>query len=385
MKRNLFPLTIIAALFFLAVLLPTQVAAIALNATGAPLIPSLDSSTSMATHVVQRGDTLYSIARRYDTTVDALLMTNGLDSNTIWIGQVLQISSFSPSSAYSAPSAGYIEHTVVREDTLYSLSRRYGSTVEAIMQVNHLSGTNINAGQRLLIASTSVPMAQNNNAYTVAQRDTLYSIARRYGTTVDAIMALNKLSSSHIFVGQRLLITPVKSPSAQITVVPTAIPMSTAVPSPVAPPTPMRTPLPMQTSMATPRPSASPTATRQFTTYQCSSDTYNCEEGRPQEESQRIYEYCFDLTGRDIHDLDRDDDGVACEADLRTSAPTGPFILNECGSNVYNCGNFVPQEDAQRTFEHCLNLNGGDIHDLDRDDDGVACEENLPRGFTLVR
>lgn len=377
MKRNSFPFTIIAALVFLTVLLPTQVAAIALNTTGAPLAPSLDSSTSMATHVVQRGDTLYSIAKRYNTTVDALLMRNGLDSNTIWIGQVLQISSFPASSAPSALSAGNIEHIVVREDTLYSLSRRYGSTVEAIMQVNHLSGTNIYVGQRLLIASTSVPMVQNNNAYTVAQGDTLYSIARRHGTTVDAIMALNKLSSSHIYVGQRLLVTATKAPSAPVTV----------VPNPVAPPTPMRTPVPMQTSISTPVPSASPTATRQFTTYQCSSDTYNCEQGRPQEESQRIYEYCFDLTGRDIHDLDRDNDEVACEADLPTSAPTatGPFVFDECGFDAYNCGNFGPQADAQRTFEYCRNLNGGDIHDLDRDDDGVACEENLPRGFTVVR
>jgi LysM repeat protein len=96
---------------------------------------------------VQQGDTLFSIAQRYGTTVEALRAANGLSSNTIRVGQVLFITAASPQS----PSPGYIEHIVVPGDTLYSLAQRYGTTVEAIMQVNGLSNNRLNVGQRLLI------------------------------------------------------------------------------------------------------------------------------------------------------------------------------------------------------------------------------------------
>jgi LysM repeat protein len=99
---------------------------------------------------VQQGDTLFSIARRYGTTVDAIKAANGLSSDNIRTGQVLYISTTAP----LPPSPGYITHTVVDNDTLYSLSRRYGTTVEAIAQANGISGNRIYVGQRLLIPST---------------------------------------------------------------------------------------------------------------------------------------------------------------------------------------------------------------------------------------
>lgn len=126
------------------------------TATGQPPVAT-PASPSGTTYLVQQGDTLFSIARRYGTSVDAIKAANGLASDTITVGQVLYLSTTSP----LPPSPGYVTHTVVDDDTLYSLSKRYATTVEAITQANGINGNRIFVGQRLLIpaALTIVPVA----------------------------------------------------------------------------------------------------------------------------------------------------------------------------------------------------------------------------------
>ncbi len=94
-------------------------------------------------YVVRSGDSLWLIAQRYNTTVDAIKKANGLTSNLIQVGQVLKI----PVSQ----SSPYIEYTVRPGDTLWLLSRRYDTTVDAIKQLNGLAGDNLSIGQVLLI------------------------------------------------------------------------------------------------------------------------------------------------------------------------------------------------------------------------------------------
>ena len=98
------------------------------------------------------------------------------------------------------PETVYI---VQRGDTLSAIARRYGVTVQALMAYNSLQSTTIYVGQRLLIpvASPSTPLT-----YVVQKGDTLYSIGRRYGVTVAQIKTANNLKSDTIYVGQRLLI-----------------------------------------------------------------------------------------------------------------------------------------------------------------------------------
>ncbi|MCC6457082.1 MAG: LysM peptidoglycan-binding domain-containing protein [Caldilineaceae bacterium] len=229
----------IAGLILLAILLPA-------TAVAATLAPVSRVLAATITHVVAPGDTLYSIASRYDTTVDALRATNGLTSDVIRVGQTLQISSV------STPSPTDTFYTVVRGDTLYAIARRNGTTVEAIIQANGLTNSYIYVGQRLRIASSPVPPA-GNILYTVVRGDTLYSIARRYGTTVEAIIQANGLTDSIIYVGQRLSIT-------QGTIQPTAIPNTT--PSPTRTPVVTTlTPTPTGTRQPTQTPTPSPTGT----------------------------------------------------------------------------------------------------------------------------
>ena len=105
-------------------------------------------------HVVQRGETLYSIARRYGTSVNALVQANGLrNANYIYAGQRLTIPGSGGSSrGGGAPPSGGTVHVVQRGETLAGIALRYGTTAAAIASANGLRNPNlIYVGQRLTI------------------------------------------------------------------------------------------------------------------------------------------------------------------------------------------------------------------------------------------
>jgi LysM repeat protein len=144
-------------------------------------------------HVVQRGETLYSIARRYGTSVTTLVQANGLrNANFIWVGQRLTIPG-SGGGGGSSSGGGSGLHVVRWGETLYSIARRYGTSVTALVQANALRSANyIYAGQRLRIpgggggSSGGGGSAPSGGGVHVVQRgETLYSIARRRWIDVD--------------------------------------------------------------------------------------------------------------------------------------------------------------------------------------------------------
>lgn len=128
-------------------------------------------------------------------------------------------------SAVPAPAAEATTHVVQPGETLYRIARRYGLTVSALAAYNHLSDpTRLSVGQVLRIpargaraASVSKPPAKPvpppqtvTYRYTVSQGDTLALIAGRYGITVQSLMRANGLQSNLIHPGQRLLIPGVR-------------------------------------------------------------------------------------------------------------------------------------------------------------------------------
>ncbi len=164
-------------------------------------------------HVVRRGETLSSIAARYGTTTQAIVQANGLlNPNFIYAGQRLTIPGRGSSGA--ASSSGGRAYIVQRGDTLFAVASRHGTTVAALMQANGLSSSVIYVGQRLAIpgagssgaASSGAASSSGGRTYTVQRGDTLSAIAYRQGTTVAALMQANGLYSSMIYVGQRLTI-----------------------------------------------------------------------------------------------------------------------------------------------------------------------------------
>lgn len=106
-------------------------------------VPDPGPDTDTVEYVVRAGDTLWLLSQRYGTTVAELKRLNNLTSDELSIGQVLRI----PTG--QAPS--YFEYTVRAGDTLWLLSQRYGTTVEAIKSLNGLTGNLLNIGQVLLI------------------------------------------------------------------------------------------------------------------------------------------------------------------------------------------------------------------------------------------
>ena len=138
-----------------------------------------------STYIVQKGDSLYSIAKKYGITVDKLKELNNLKSNLINIGQVLFVTS----------SNTYI---VQKGDSLYSIAKKYGITVDKLKELNDLKSNLINIGQVLIVTSS--------NTYIVQKGDSLYSISKKYGITVDKLKELNNLKSNIINIGQILKI-----------------------------------------------------------------------------------------------------------------------------------------------------------------------------------
>ena len=236
------------------------------------------ASAQGTTHTVQPGDNLFRIAIRYGTTVQAIQTANGLTGFTIFVGQTLII----PSSAtVTPPTTASADSTVTPtpatpgtyvvqlNDTVYRIALKFGTTVNAIASANRLTNFRIFVGQTLIIpgasgsatspAATAVPAtpapgdsnvpALNLTAgstYTVRAGDTLFRIAINAGTTVSALMTANGLRSFTIFVGQKLII-----PGA-----------SSTTPAPTATPTPAGT----VTVTVTPMPGATSTPTRVATT-----------------------------------------------------------------------------------------------------------------------
>ncbi len=157
------------------------------------------TDTGFIEYVVRSGDTLWLLAQRYNTTVDTIKKLNGLTSDNLNIGQVLKI----PTTDTTDES--YFEYVVRSGDTLWLLAQRYHTTVDAIKNLNGLSGNDLSIGQILKIPSAE-PVPAPYFEYTVRSGDTLWQLAQRFGTTVDAIKSLNGLRSDILNIGQVLKI-----------------------------------------------------------------------------------------------------------------------------------------------------------------------------------
>lgn len=162
-------------------------------------------------YVVKKGDNLYSIARSNNITIDTIMKDNDLSSTALRVGQVLKIRTGTPTvfeecygPDYTPPETiDTITYTVKKGDSLYSIASRYNTSVTAIMNLNNLTSTALSIGQQLEIPSSSNTGTQT---YTVKSGDSLYAIARRFNTTVDSIKSKNNLKSNLLQVGQVLII-----------------------------------------------------------------------------------------------------------------------------------------------------------------------------------
>ena len=152
------------------------------------------------TYKVKSGDTLYSIAKKYNISVNELKELNNLKNNNITVGQVLKIKSNIPSEEVTEKNY----YIVKSGDTLYSIAKKYNTTVDEIKKLNNLKSDNLSIGMELKIKEE--PSSTNYIDYVVKSGDNLYSIAKKYNTTVDEIKKLNGLTSNLLNIGMTLKI-----------------------------------------------------------------------------------------------------------------------------------------------------------------------------------
>ena len=164
-------------------------------------------------YVVKKGDTLYKIARDNNITVNELMKDNSLSNMTLNIGQVLKIRTSTTSlgeieecfgTDYEIPNNSQtITYKVQKGDSLYSISKRYNTSVDNIVSLNNLKSNNLNIGQILKIPTSS---SSSSTVYIVKKGDSLYSIAKKFNTTVSSIKSKNKLTSNNLSINQKLYI-----------------------------------------------------------------------------------------------------------------------------------------------------------------------------------
>ncbi len=163
---------------------------------------------SFINYIVKKGDTLYSIAHLYNLSVDDLIKDNNLNSNVLSVGQNLKIRTFEEiieecygEEYISQNEPDYINYIVKKGDSLYKIASNYNTTVNAIMSLNNLNSTNLSVGQEL-----KIPGLIGGFIYTVKRGDNLYSIAKSFNTSVESIKNKNNLKTNLLSIGQELII-----------------------------------------------------------------------------------------------------------------------------------------------------------------------------------
>jgi LysM repeat protein len=196
--------------------------------------PTVTLPPNQTRHTVESGEAVENIAKQYGTTVQAILQANGLKaSSLIHPGDELiiplPIADTPTPTVTPTPSPTPFVYTVKSRDTLSAIAKRYGTTVEALMDANSIEdASNLHAGEKITIVQPpdfAATMAYET--YEVQQGDTLYTIAAKYNMTVAQIKEANGLTSDRLSVGQKL-----------------RIPVGTATPTPTLTPSPTLTPTP---------------------------------------------------------------------------------------------------------------------------------------------
>ena len=154
------------------------------------------------THIVTKGESLYSIAQKYNTTIGALKSLNNLKNNILSVGQILKLPNY---INLTKPASNITIYTVKRGDTLYSIAKQYDVSIDDLLEYNQLFNTILTIGQQLVIPIDD-NSSDNNIVYVVKNGDTLYSIAKRYNVDVDLLKNYNNLDDNMIAVGQKLTI-----------------------------------------------------------------------------------------------------------------------------------------------------------------------------------
>ena len=164
-------------------------------------------------YTVQEGDTLISIAQKYDTTVHEIAVTNSIaNPNLIYVGEILKIPTNSRGNLAAPSSRQYIKTYIVQSgDTLTSIAKKFNTTVERIALLNNIINPNLIYPGQILKIETSINSDTRgynfNSLYTVQKGDTLLGIARKLDTDYKELAQKNDITNPNlIYPGEVLKI-----------------------------------------------------------------------------------------------------------------------------------------------------------------------------------
>lgn len=160
-------------------------------------------------HRVEQKETLFSISRKYGVALIVMVESNPKAGSGLEVGALINVP-YTPNKTLKTKEG--IVHKVGPKETLYSISKQYGVTVDDIKTWNKLTALGLTLGQELLIkekVSDKIPVKKEVNTHTVAVSETMYAIARKYGISIKQIKDWNRLSSDELKPGQVIFISSV--------------------------------------------------------------------------------------------------------------------------------------------------------------------------------
>lgn len=180
---------------------------------------ALTNSPQVKKHIVRPGESLYVIAKRYDLTVSELKQLNRLASSNLRVGQELIVSEpfntlptdekqaqvANPSS--DATKDDYEYYVVLEGESLYDIAQKHNTTMNQLTYLNQLTSNDLVAGQELKVpGGDKVEDSESSSSefHLVVTGDSLYSIARKYGLSINEIRRLNALTSDTIQLGEKI-------------------------------------------------------------------------------------------------------------------------------------------------------------------------------------
>ncbi len=170
-------------------------------------------------HQIDEKETLYSISRRYGVAITAILEVNPTADGGLATGQILKVPYVARGAKAKTQPGGDRVHIVAAKETLFSISRLYEVSVDDIKAWNNLKDNSLSTGQQIIIKKKSTLGAETNKlpeiksltgVHTVAAKESLYSIARLYGITVQQLKEWNGIEASELKIGQTLFIAQPK-------------------------------------------------------------------------------------------------------------------------------------------------------------------------------
>ncbi len=169
-------------------------------------------------YTIKSGDTLFLLARRFNTTVEAIMKINpGIEPNNLQIGQVICIPQMAPPTP---PCPNGFLYTIRAGDTFYKLSQQFNVSVEALMRANPgVDPNNLQIGQVICIPQMAPPMppsmppCPNGFLYTIKPGDTFYKLSQQFNVSVEALMRANPgVDPNNLQIGQVICIPQMASP-----------------------------------------------------------------------------------------------------------------------------------------------------------------------------